>query len=255
VKTYNKTKIGLIIGMCSVLASCSRAASSSVDQSKIQTTYTLKYTAKDNLLAYSAIFMTAGTIDNFYDTYIELDSSSSITVNDVALTKNGIVPEITGITLYGGSKSSPTSSEMTATYTFVYKNNAGTTYTNAAQLPLAVSMGTPPSSLTRTSTYTVTWTAPSDSVAATESVYAVIAQSTNSFEKSAVLPSTESSTSGSIIYATTDYGTGSTALAAGTATVKICRQKSVTGTSLQAPAAGGTLKQINCTNETSITVN
>jgi hypothetical protein len=155
----NSKSYSLLLAFCLVatLAACSidTMDCTKVSQSEIYQDYSVSYDADEDETAARATFRAGGATG----TTLNLDGSCSIAHNSISIDKDGFT--ILG-THYSGEKSGLVSSS-----TFTFTNNDGDTFVNAIATPSAVSISSPPATISRSAGVTIAF---SPAVAASETV-------------------------------------------------------------------------------------
>lgn len=144
----------LLLALTTIFTSCGQVSSEDIEQDIIKTNYFLNYDAQTTQLEASGSF----TIGGISPTYVVLDGSSNLKVNNVSATFD---INLFGQVSYVYKKN--TTHNTAVNYQFKYTNRDDDIFTNNITLPSAVSL-TALTSIESTESLSVSWnvTEPSD---------------------------------------------------------------------------------------------
>jgi len=228
----------LLVGAAFMMVGCAQEPSSSVDQTKIYTSYTAYYDDTSKSLNASATFYFGGTTG----TYLSLDGGSSIEFNSTPLTSS---TDLANQVEYDGSWNNLGYSPAGSTFSFVYTNNTGTVFTNRITLPVLPSVQYSTTSVCESTSLAINWTSPTP--IGSDSLTWVLTKS-NGSGTDQITGFSSQAVSGSYTVPAANFQN----LGPGQYQIQVCRQ---TRPQLQsAPSAGGDLSGASCTTQTAITV-
>jgi hypothetical protein len=224
----NRTHWKLLTATAFLIVGCAQEPSSSVDQTKVYTSYSAFYDDTSKTLSASATFYFGGTTG----TYLSLDGGSSIEFNSTPLSSS---TDLANQVDYENSWSNLSTSPPGSTYSFVYTNNSGTIFTNVITLPTLPVVQYSASTFCQSSSLTINWSSPNPIGSDALTWIANTANGSGSGELTNVTPQ---ATSGSFTIPASNFQN----LGTGQYEIQICRD---TNPQIQsAPAAGGVLQ--NC---------
>jgi len=230
---------------------CAVVGSSKVDPSTIYTTYKAQYDARLRELSYSASFQ----VGEGFATEVMLDGGSDVRIDGASMSiETSILNQIS----YTSTYRNVNSEELNKTHTFVFTNTrcqestcsgTGETFQNTFRLPSAIALAkiktqTP----SRATALTLTW-ATADTIRTRESVYAELSRNTSEASSSrTAYASHPSGSSGNVTFSTEDL----VSFGPGPAELRVCHE--YYSSSIQAPAAGGSLRLLYCSEAIDINI-
>jgi hypothetical protein len=222
------------------MVGCAQEPSSSVDQTKIYTSYTAYYDDTSKSLNATATFYFGGTTG----TYLSLDGGSSVEFNSTLLSSS---TDLANQVEYDGSWNNLGYSPAGGTFSFIYTNNAGTVFTNRITLPTLPVVQYSTLSVCESTSLAINWTSPNP--IGSDSLSWVLNKTSGSGSGSDEITGFSSqAVSGSYTIPASNFQN----LGPGQYQLQVCRQ---TRPQIQnAPSAGGDLSGASCTTQSTITV-
>lgn len=230
--------LGLALSIAIAIGStgCADVISSEVSPGAIYSSYSANYDEASHVIHFSAIFTVGGELG----TYVQLDSHSSITLDQVPMSMDRNI--LDQIVYDYDLPASPQA--LTQTHTFLYVDDSGNAYQNTVTLPATVTFGAGQSlSASIRSGFTIYWNS-TEPVGDYDQLRAEF-QGQNTIES---LSATGGGAAGDIVVVSSELQN----LGLGSASVQFCRSNS-TG-AIRGTAEGGQISVSSCGTPLSIAI-